>query len=48
MGNVEDRIALAARHVESGRRIVAKQPDLVTTGSVGPEAPALLNRRPNE
>ena len=39
MGTVEDRIALAARHVESGRRIVAKQPDLVATGSVGPEAP---------
>jgi hypothetical protein len=42
MGNPEDQIATATRHVAEGRRIVEQQRMLIAEGRGGPEAFALL------
>lgn len=39
---LQDRIANATRHVEMGRRIVARQHEIVATGILGAAARELL------
>jgi hypothetical protein len=39
---LQERIALATRHVEAGRRIVARQREIVATGVLGARAQELL------
>jgi len=42
MKNLEELIAMATRHVDEGRRIVAEQRKRVTENTAGPDAAALL------
>jgi hypothetical protein len=42
MGNLDDRIAVATRHVTEGRRIVEKQKQLVAQRRAGPHGVELL------
>jgi hypothetical protein len=42
MKNLEDLIAMATRHVDEGRRIVAEQRKRVADNNAGPDAAGLL------
>jgi hypothetical protein len=42
MGNLDEAIALARKHVEEGRRIVERQQKLVAENRSGPDGFALL------